>query len=237
MDKLYIVMPAYNEADNIESVIAQWHPVAEQITQEGNFCHLVVANDGSRDNTWEILCSCKERYPLLECIDKTNSGHGPTVIYLYKWAVAQGADYVFQTDSDGQTIPDELLPLWKEREKYDFLIGTRPGRKDGFFRVLVTKSLRLSIRLITGLSVPDANSPFRLMKSGPLSAAAEKVPSDFFLSNVALSVIATKLGYKMGWTPVSFRTRQGGVSMYNVRKIFKFGRQCFADLVKLNRVI
>ena len=145
MDKLFIVMPAYNEAENIEDVAKQWHPVAEKISAEGNICKIIIANDGSKDNTWDILSHISMKYPHIEPINKANSGHGATVLYLYRYALENGADYVFQTDSDGQTLPEEFWPMWERRSKASFHIGTRGGRQDGISRIFVTKILESHI--------------------------------------------------------------------------------------------
>ena len=114
-DILYIVMPAYNEEANIEEVIEQWHPVCEKINAEGNEAKLVIANDGSKDGTFAITQQLKDKYPYLEPLDKPNSGHGATVLYLYRYAIEHGANYVFQTDSDGQTLPEEFWQMWENR--------------------------------------------------------------------------------------------------------------------------
>ena len=55
MDTLYFVMPAYNEEANIEEVVSQWHPICEKINAEGNAAKLVIANDGSKDNTGKVI--------------------------------------------------------------------------------------------------------------------------------------------------------------------------------------
>lgn len=109
-------MPAYNEADNIEATIAQWYPVVENT---GADCRLVIANDGSKDKTYEIMKSLERKYPQLIALDKPNQGHGPTVIWLYKYAIDHGAEYIFQTDSDGQTNPAEFRQFLKASADYD----------------------------------------------------------------------------------------------------------------------
>ena len=107
-DKIYIVMPAYNEEANIADVIGQWYPLCEQLAAEGHGVKLVIANDGSKDKTNAIMQQLQSQYTLLEPLDKPNSGHGATVLYLYRYAMSHGADYIFQTDSDGQTLPEEI---------------------------------------------------------------------------------------------------------------------------------
>ncbi len=235
MDKLYIVMPAYNEAENIEDVISQWHPVAEQINAEGNICKIIVANDGSKDNTWNILNNLKEKYACLEPLNKQNSGHGATILFLYKYAIEKGATYVFQTDSDGQTNPDEFWVMWKNRDKYDFQIGTRYGRQDGLSRIIVTKTLRIVVWIMFQVWVNDANTPFRLMKSKRLSEILTKIPEDFFLANVAISAIAVKRNERIAWYPITFRPRQGGVNSINLKRIFKIGLQAIGDFKRINK--
>ena len=139
MDKLYIVIPAYNEQDNIEQVINDWYPVIEKHNGNGQ-SRLIVIDDGSKDSTYEKLKQCTKTRPLLIPITKPNGGHGATVLYGYKYALKNGADYIFQTDSDGQTLPEEFEPFWKRRQKYDMVIGWRKDRQDGISRVFVTKT-------------------------------------------------------------------------------------------------
>ena len=80
-------MPAYNEAENIETTIRQWYPIVDKLSQGGVDSKLVIANDGSKDNTFSIMKGLKDRYPLFEPLDKPNSGHGATVLYLYRYAL------------------------------------------------------------------------------------------------------------------------------------------------------
>jgi len=235
MDCLYIVMPAYNEAENIDDVIKQWHPVAEKINQNGDECRLLIANDGSKDNTYGILCQLERKYKYLCPIDKKNSGHGATVLFLYDYALNHGADYVFQTDSDGQTMPDEFWQMWDNRHNYDFLIGTRGGRQDGFSRVIVTKTLRFIVWLMFGVWVKDANTPFRLMNAYRLRYLMKYIPMDFFLANVALSAIAVKKKEKIAWYPITFRPRQGGVNSINMKRIIKIGWKAIGDFRRINK--
>ena len=234
-DTLYIVMPAYNEEANIEDVIKQWHPVCERINKEGNEAKLVIANDGSKDQTFAIMLKLCEQYPYLTPIDKPNSGHGATVLYLYRYAINAGANFVFQTDSDGQTLPEEFWQMWEHRHEYDFQIGTRGGREDGANRVFVTKTLRLVVWLMFGVWVKDANTPFRLMNTINLQKILKLIPEDFFLANVAVSAIAVKKKENMAWYPITFRPRQGGVNSINMRRIFKIGVKALGDFRMINK--
>lgn len=226
MDKIYFVMPAYNEAENIEEVVRMWYPVVEKA---GSGSRLVIANDGSKDATYAKMLELQKAYPLLVPLDKPNSGHGATVLFLYRYALECGADYVFQTDSDGQTLPQEFAAFYENRGAYDFVIGSRRGRQDGKSRVFVTKVLRFVVWLMFRVWVKDANTPFRLMKADRLKKIMAVVPPDFFLSNVAISAIAVRWRYHIKWIPVTFRPRQGGVNSINLKRIFKIGWQALGD--------
>ena len=227
-------MPAYNEAKNIEETIRQWYPVVARLSQEAE-AKLVIANDGSKDDTYAIMQGLKERYPLLEPLNKPNSGHGATVLYLYRHAIAQGADYVFQTDSDGQTDPDEFWQMWEHRRDYDIQIGVRKGRQDGLNRVFVSKTLRLIVWLMFHEWVADANTPFRLMKAERLQPIMDVIPHDYFLCNVAISAISKKWGYRIGWYPITFKPRQAGVNSINMKRIVKIGWKALGDFWTINK--
>lgn len=227
-------MPAYNEADNIEETIQQWYQIVEKLSLGGANSKLVIANDGSKDNTLAIMKGLKEKYPLFEPLDKPNSGHGATVLYLYRYAIENGADYIFQTDSDGQTNPEEFWQMWDHRDEYDFQIGNRVGRQDGGSRIFVAKTLRLIVWLIFHEWVIDANTPFRLMKSDKLKPIMDIIPHDNFLCNVTISAIATKWNYKIGWYHITFKPRQRGVNSINLKRIFKIGLKALSDFITIN---
>lgn len=235
MEKVYFVMPAYNESENIKQTVAQWYPVIEKIN---SCCEasavLCIANDGSKDNTFEIMDSLKGSYPSFEPLNKQNSGHGATVLYLYRHAIANGADYIFQTDSDGQTSPEEFWKMWEHRHKYDIQIGNRKGREDGGSRIFVTKVLKLVVWLMFHEWVVDANTPFRLMQRDKLKAIMDVIPENYFLCNVAIAAIAQKWGYKMKFYPITFRPRQGGVNSINMKRIIKIGWKALGDFWTIN---
>lgn len=233
-DVLYIVIPAYNEEDNIRQVIDDWYPVVEKHSGNGK-SRLVIIDDGSKDSTYRIMTECAKNRPLFEPVTKPNGGHGATVLYGYHYALDQHADYVFQTDSDGQTLPSEFEPFWDERDNYDMVIGWRNSRQDGLSRIFVTKTLKAVIRLCFGVSVTDANTPYRLMKADTLSKYIGLIPDDYNLSNVILTTIYTKKGLKIRYIPITFRPRQGGVNSINLKRIFGIGKKALKDFREINR--
>ena len=227
-------MPAYNEEENIGQVIENWYPVIEKT---GGESRLVILNDGSKDGTYRKIQEYEKKYPWLVGIDKENEGHGPTILRGYHYAIRSGADYVFQTDSDGQTLAEEFWQFWEKREKCGLLIGYRKGRKDGLSRVFVTKVLRLVLYLAFGVWVKDANTPYRLMKADQLQEVLKRIPDGFDLSNVLMTVIYEKHALGVDYIPITFRPRQGGRNSLNMRRIVRMGRKAWKDFCSLRRSI
>ncbi len=228
MEKLYIVIPAYNEAENIETLIKDWYPIIEKYNGDGE-SRLVIINDGSKDNTYEILKEYEKQKPLLKALTKKNGGHGPTVLYGYRYALDNNADYVFQTDSDGQTLPEEFDSFWEKRKLYDAILGNRTDRQDGAYRKFVENTLRFILKLIFGVKVPDANAPFRLMKKEILEKYINKMPRDYNLPNVMFTTYFVYYREKILFAKVTFRPRQGGKNSINIKKIVKIGWKALAD--------
>lgn len=234
MNTLYIVIPAYNEEATILSVINQWYPIVEKV---GGDSRLVIVNDGSKDSTLSLVQQAAIIRPRLVPLDKENGGHGAAVLFGYQYALEHGADYVFQTDSDGQTLPEEFQAFWEQRQDYDLIIGHRKGRQDGLSRVIVTKTLKAVIAACFGVSVRDANTPYRLMSAQTLRENIQLIPEGFNLSNVILTVVYTKKKMRILYIPITFQPRQGGVNSINLPKICKIGAKALSDFRKINRSI
>ena len=236
MDILYIVMPAYNEEENIQSVLNEWYPIIEKHNGNGA-SRLVVLNDGSKDHTKEIIEEFAKDHPLFVPISKENSGHGATVRMGYDYALSQGADFVFQTDSDGQTKADEFEEFWNLRNKYSFIAGWRNHRQDGKSRIFVSKVLRLFVRIFFHSDVTDANVPYRLMVAKKLETNLSLIPKDYYLINVALSAIYCRNLEDTHYISITFKPRTGGKNSINLKNIIKIGFQSIVDFHRINAEI
>ena len=226
MDILYVVMPAYNEEANIEAVVKQWYPVLEGKAPESR---LVIADSGSNDRTHEILLNLKETYPQLEVLSDTGKFHGPKVIALYDYAIKSGADYVFQTDSDGQTDPAEFDGFWQVRTIYAGIFGHRKVRGDGKSRAMVERVVCMLVKHYFKVKVPDANAPFRLLNTKVLAKYLYKLDKDYNLPNIVLTAYFVRFDEPHDFKVVTFKPRQGGVNSINIKKIFKIGWQALKD--------
>lgn len=228
MEILYIVMPAYNEAANLRTVADSWYPVIERHNANGR-SKLLIVDDGSVDTTAMIGRDLEKQYQYLEFISKENTGHGDTLLFAYHYALQAGAEYIFQTDSDGQTKPEEFEQFWAKRKEFPVIIGYRKHRKDGISRVIVTKILKVVIRIIFRVNIADANAPFRLIKRELLQRYLPDVPAHFNLSNVMLTVLFVYNKEGVLFIPVTFCQRQGGKNSLNLHKICKIGITAVKD--------
>ena len=226
MDSLYIVMPAYNEEDNIIDVVNSWYPLLKGKSKKSR---LVIADSGSTDKTHEILLELQKKYSQLVIIDNTLKQHGPKVIALYDYAIKNNIDYIFQTDSDGQTNPDEFDSFWKLRKKYDAIIGHRPNRGDGKSRAFVEKVVCILLRIIFKVKVPDANAPFRLMKSTTVNKYLYRMNYDYELPNIMITTYFKYYKEKICFKEISFKQRNAGKNSINIKKIIKIGLKSIKD--------
>lgn len=236
MDKLYIIVPAYNESANIKQLVDDWYPIIEKYNGN-NESRLVVIDDGSRDNTYALLCELAKERPLLQPLTKPNGGHGVTVLFGYRYAIENNADYIFQTDSDGQTNPDEFHQFWENRKKYDAIIGNRVVRGDGAQRKFVENTVCFLLRIIFGVKVSDANAPYRLMKRSLVEKYINKLPKDFNIPNIMFTTYFVYFQEKVKFIEITFKPRQGGVNSINVKKIIKIGWKAVGDFWKLRKNI
>lgn len=235
-ETLYIIIPAYNESENIEKLIIDWYPVIERHNGAGK-SRLVVIDDGSKDNTYKVVCERAKTRPLLQPLTKPNGGHGPTLIFGYNYAIDNGADYIFQTDSDGQTDPEEFEQFWRFKDEYDAVIGSRPTRQDGKSRKFVEGVLLLLLRMTFGVKIPDSNAPFRLMKAELVAKYLKKMPKDFNLPNVMLTTYFSYFKEKVKFVDITFKPRQGGTNSINIKKIIKIGWKALGDFRMLKKHI
>lgn len=141
----------------------------------------------------------------------------------YHYAIDAGADYIFQTDSDGQTCPEEFQYFWEHRNEHSAIIGNRRHRQDGISRIVITKILKLVLRIIYGLDIADANAPFRLMHRSLLEQYLYDIPENFNLPNIMLTVFFLYNKEDVMFVPITFRPRQGGVNSLNIPRIIKIG--------------
>ncbi len=232
--ELAIVMPIYNEAANIETVVAEW---LNELNRLGVSFQLLAINDGSKDRTSEVLQNLAKLHPdVIIPIDKKNAGHGQACRTGYALAIARESEWTFQIDSDGQCDPQYFASFWNARQGVDCVFGVRTTRDDGFSRVLISAACRFLTSLVSGMDLKDLNVPYRLMRTPVLKEALLKIPEDFDMQNAALTLtLKRKSTLRWKYIPIHFRDRQGGTNSINIRRIIGMGWNLLINLHRIQR--
>lgn len=226
MNRLWVIMPVYNEEDSIAAVVGEW--LSELRRNKCDFT-LCLMNDGSKDGTLRILHELAARERELVVIDKPNSGHGQTCVEGYRIALEHNADWILQIDSDGQCDASLFSLLAKESSLYPAVYGFRRTRHDGYERYLMSRVVSLFAFVATGVWVRDANVPYRLMHASTLKDIVGKVPRDFHLANILVAVLQQKR-HRIHWVDIHFRRRSGGTASVKALGFARHGVRLFRQL-------
>jgi dolichol-phosphate mannosyltransferase len=141
-----------------------------------------------------------------------------------------------QIDSDGQCDPRFFSSFWSLRDVADVIFGLRTSRDDGFMRVLISKACRVATSILCGIDLKDANVPYRLMRTPVLKEALAKIPGDFDMQNMALTLTLKQNSYlRWKYVPIHFRDRQGGTNSINFRRIAAMGWTLLLSLPRIGR--
>lgn len=225
---LTVVMPVYNEAEAIGSVLAKWVAMLGAL---GVHYRIRAYNDGSKDATGAILAeAARASGGRVVAVDKPNAGHGPTVLRGYR-AAAREAEWVFQVDSDDEMGPEAFPALWARREGRDFLAGRRDGRRQPLARRVVSLVSRLCVRVFYGKGIWDVNTPYRLMRAEAFAPFFARLPADTFAPNVILSGLAARHRLRLLEAPVPQRDRATGEVSIKKWKLLKAAARSFAQTV------
>ena len=209
--RVLIIIPAYNEADNIVQVV-------RHIREEAPWCDYLVVNDGSSDGTL-ALCEQEKLYYLDLSI---NMGIGGAVQAGYIYAYKNNYDIAVQMDGDGQhdvAYLEKLLePILKGEA--DVAIGSRFLKKEGFqssaSRRMGINILSALIWLTTGKRIMDVTSGYRAVNRMFIEIYSKDYPMDYPEPEAIVSAIM-HLG-RVQEVPVQMRAREGGVSSITFKK-------------------
>lgn len=229
---LSIVMPAYNEQDCIEKVVYNWTSFLKKKFPNDNTT-LIVINDGSKDNTKELLDKLSTQVSNLTVIHQKNGGHGNAVVNGYRTALSLQSEYVFQTDSDDQFVSEDFDKLWDRRNQSQFILGYREVRHDAGVRLFITKFLRGTISAVYGTYIMDSNIPFRLIKGTFLKKLMDQLPNpEPFAPNIFLSVMAKKSGQETFDLPITHKDRETGTVSIVKWNLWKVCIRSFKELLQ-----
>lgn len=225
--ELAVVMPVYNEEACIVDVVQAWY---NELALLGIDFFLIVLNDGSQDGTARCLKKFAGK-TRIRLINKTNSGHGPTILMGYRMAV-ELADWVFQTDSDNEIKPFSFRELWERKTEFDALLGYRENRTQGIGRYLISAVSRLTVRVLFGSGVVDVNTPYRLIRASLLADIIRQIPPETFAPNVIISGALAVSKVRVFNFPVPHEGRKSGTVSIVKWKLWRSVFKSFLQTVK-----
>lgn len=207
MDRVLVIVPAYNESANIANVI-------HSLKEENASWDIVVVNDGSRDDTGDIARSTRKAAVVdLPC----NLGIGGAVQTGFRFARSRGYDVAFQFDGDGQhkasEAPKILQPIRDGR--CDVVIGSRfrckhKGWKSTFSRRIGIKIFEIVNMILLRQRITDNTSGFRAYNRRAIAFLAETYPTDY--PEPEAVVLLGRNGFRIREVQVEMQERQGGAS-------------------------
>ncbi|MDO4171303.1 MAG: polyprenol monophosphomannose synthase [Prevotellaceae bacterium] len=214
-----IIIPTYNEKENIEKIIRAIFSLEKQF-------HILVIDDGSPDHTADIVkrMMAEEFQGQLFIEERSGKlGLGTAYIKGFKWALEHDYQYVFEMDADFSHDPKDLPRLYSAcaDEGYDVAIGSRYVSGVNVVnwpigRVLMSYFASKYVRLVTGFKVHDTTAGFKCYRRRVLETIElDKIRFKGYAFQIEMKFTAYKIGFRIKEVPVIFVNRQEGVSKMN----------------------
>ena len=222
---LSVFFPAYNDAGTIASLVIRALQVAETLTPD---YEVIVINDGSRDETPQILDELARVYPdhLRVVHHARNRGYGGA---LRSGFATSSKDLVFYTDGDAQYDPAEMTLLWATlTDEVDWVNGWKISRSDPLHRIIIGRIYHHTVKTLFGLKVRDVDCDFRLMRRRIFDVVTLEKDSGVICLEMMKKF--QDAGFRVAETPVHHYHRAHGRSQFfNFRRVFRTG----IDVLKL----
>lgn len=214
MDRKVIIIPTYNEKENIEAIIRK------VFSLEGGY-HILIIDDSSPDGTAGIVRRLQKTFPerlfLIERAGK--QGLGTAYLAGFRWSLAQGYDYIFEMDADFSHDPDDLNRLWQAcRDGADLAIGSRYC--DGVSvvnwpigRIIMSYYASVYVRKVLGMKVFDCTAGFKCYTRKVLETIdLDAVRMKGYGFQIEMKYTTYRLGFRITEVPIIFINRKEGTS-------------------------
>jgi dolichol-phosphate mannosyltransferase len=212
MNDTLIVIPTYNEIDNVRQI-------ATAIFGEIPKADILFVDDNSPDGTGRLIDSMRETDPRVHVLHrKEKQGLGRAYIAGFKWALARHYEFIFEMDADFSHAPSSIPDFKRAAENADLCLGTR--YKGGIrvvnwplARLILSKGAAVYVRLITGLPVTDPTGGFKCFRRAVLeNIDLDAITSNGYSFQVELSHKTWMKGFFIDEVPITFEERRSGAS-------------------------
>jgi dolichol-phosphate mannosyltransferase len=223
--RVLIVMPTYNERQNLEIV-------AGRIRETAPDADLLVVDDNSPDGTGDLADKLAEVDPRVQVMHRTEkAGLGRAYVAGFTWALEHGYDLIVEMDADGSHRPEDLPKLLAVSEQADAVIGSRyvPGGTVVNWpksREFLSKGANLYNRIMLGVQVKDATGGFRVYRAATLRRIdLNGIESAGYCFQIDMTLRVLQAGMTITEVPITFVERERGASKMSRTVIFEaFGR-------------
>jgi dolichol-phosphate mannosyltransferase len=220
MNKL-VIIPTFNERDNIDALIARLLALPHGL-------EVLVVDDHSPDGTATVVREWKARDRRVHLLERPGKlGLGSAYRDGFRYALDQGAEYIFEMDADFSHDPDSIGEFLKHAEEADLVLGSRYLHGVTVVnwplnRLVLSYAANLYTRLVTGLPVNDATGGFKCFRRRALQGVRlDRVRSDGYAFQIEMSFKCWKRGFRIKEIPITFVDRRAGVSKMNRRIIWE----------------
>jgi dolichol-phosphate mannosyltransferase len=215
MKKNLVIIPTYNEKENIEKIILKVFSLAKKFD-------ILIVDDGSPDGTASIVKNIQFKFPDSLYIEERTGklGLGTAYIHGFKWALKNNYDYIFEMDADFSHNPDDLIKLLDacSLSNGDVSIGSRYINGVNIVnwpmsRLLMSFFASKYVKIITGMPIQDSTAGFKCYKKEVLQKInLDKIQFVGYAFQIEMKFTAWKYGFKIIEVPVIFTDRQEGDS-------------------------
>ncbi|MBQ5417274.1 MAG: polyprenol monophosphomannose synthase [Bacteroidales bacterium] len=214
MDKKLIIIPTYNEIENIEAI------TRKVFSLEGNY-HILVIDDGSPDGTAAAVKKLQEEFPdRLFLVERSGKlGLGTAYLTGFKWSLGHGYDYTFEMDADFSHNPDDVPRLYQAcKDGADLAVGSRYCNGISVVdwplgRIMMSYFASLYVRTVLRMKVYDCTAGFVCYSRKVLETIdLDGVRMKGYGFQIEMKYTAFRLGFKIAEVPIIFINRQLGTS-------------------------
>lgn len=231
MSDSLVIIPTYNEKENIEKIIRKVFSLNQAFD-------VLIIDDGSPDGTAEIVKSLQEEYAEQLYVHERagKQGLGTAYIFGFKWAIEKKYDYIFEMDADFSHNPDDLIRLKSAcLNGADIAVGSRYIKGVNVVnwpmgRVLMSYFASMYVRFITRINIQDATAGFKCYRRIVLETIPlDKIKFVGYAFQIEMKFTAIKFGFKVVEVPIIFTDRTEGTSKMSTR-IF---REAFLGVIQM----
>ncbi len=221
MNRCLVVIPTFNEADNVPLLLPT-------ILKLGDHFNVLVVDDGSPDGTAKLVKEMQKTESRIHLIERAGKmGLGTAYVAGFRFALANGFDFIFEMDADFSHDPQELPRLLEKAQTYDLVIGSRyisgvnvvnwPLR-----RLILSYGANVYTRIITGMPVRDATGGYKCFRRKVLeSIDLDAIHSNGYAFQIEMNFKTWRKGFRIHEIPIVFTDRLIGVSKMSKHIVYE----------------